>query len=145
MPNQVIVFLAKLIGSTKYAAYGMNEVSGGASTFILLLELMSLYTLIGIKTDSIGKSIPKVVYAMLPCMSFFGPLIHSNGSMIRITLYFFIYMTYLIPCATKDIVAKKQFNAVLGLLALVLIFLTLQGGYIPYYFYWDVDSDYIWK
>lgn len=145
MPNQIILFLANLIGSSKYAAYGMKEEVGGANTFIFLLEIMSLFTLITIKKDSIGRSIPKVIYAMLPCLSFFGPLIHSNGSMIRITLYFFIYMTFLIPIAVKEKVSFRLYKKVVWALTIALILLTLKGGYIPYNFYWEVDPVSMWK
>lgn len=139
MPNIIILFMARLFGYSKYEAYGMNAEAGGTETFIFLIEAMSLYCLYSIKSFNISAKISKVLYAMLPCLTIFAPLIYSNGTMIRISLYFFIYMTVLIPEATKEYFSPGLYKVVLGGLTAVLIFLTLKGNNIPYDFYWNVD------
>ena len=77
-----------------------------------------------------------ILYAALPCFSFFAPLITNNGSMIRISQYFHIYILLLFPLAI-DMVFEKNRKAVYILLCVVLLFLSFKSGNEPYYFIWE--------
>lgn len=142
MTNQIISFMGNVIGVEKYAAYGSQDVVGGTETFIFLLELLSLICYIGISKKDIENSNDiKNLYAMIPCFTFFGPLIYSNGSMIRISMYSYMYLTLLLPYALKGIF-KNNYKAALWIFILALSF--LMKGSLIYHFFWEVDPIYTW-
>lgn len=145
MPNEIISFMGNMLGSEKYAQYGANAFVGGAATFIFLLETLSLICFVGIKRDSLDSSIDnKQLYAMIPCFTFFGPLIHSNGSMIRISMYSYMYLTLLLPLAIRGF-AKNSYKTVLWMMILALTLLSLtRGGDSAYHFFWNVDPQSTW-
>ena len=53
VPNLVITLLGGLSGVEKYAKYGMGEIRGGATTFIFLIEALSLFCLMAIKKSNL--------------------------------------------------------------------------------------------
>lgn len=137
-PNQVIVFMGEAVGMEKYADYGKNAVVGGADTFIFLILLLSIFCYVIIKKkDLIQNEILHKFYVMAPMMTLFAPLIRSNGSMIRISLYYHMFLSLLVPFAIECFYAKdnRQFAyaAAIGGLA----FLTMYNGGAEYYFYWQ--------
>lgn len=144
MPNLIIQFMGGLVGSEKYAAYGQEEAQGGATTFILLIEILSIFCYIGIKKMSIGSKVPTLWYTMLPCMTMFAPLISSNGTMIRITLYFYLYLTMLLPYAIKTFFPAQE-KSYVGFITIILMLLNLKNSWIPYYFFWMVDPVSLWN
>ena len=142
MPNQIISFMGNVIGVERYADYGSQDVVGGTETFIFLLELLSLICYIGISKEDIENSNDiKNLYAMIPCFTFFGPLIFSNGSMIRISMYSYMYLTLLLPYALKGIF-KSNYKEVMCIFILALSF--LMKGSMTYHFFWQVDPIYTW-
>lgn len=144
MPNEIISFMGNMVGSEKYAQYGADAVAGGTETFIFLLELLSLTCLVGIKRNSLDLSDDiKQLYAMIPCFTFFGPLIYSNGSMIRISMYSYLYLTLLLPLAVRGF-AKDSYKPVLWMMIISLSMLSLRGGSYIYHFFWNVDPVSTW-
>ena len=145
MPNQIISFMGTFVGVEKYADYGSRAIAGGTETFIFLLEALSLFCYIGIKTKDLQTSRNmKMLYAMVPCFTFFGPLIYSNGSMIRISMYSYMYLTLLLPFALRGLV-KSNGKLAIWMAIFVLSVLTLKGGHGDfYYFFWEVDPQYTW-
>ena len=138
-PNQIIVFMGESIGIEKYAKYGNREVQGGATTFIILIESLSLLCFMAIKKINLEKNDNmRLLYVMLPFMTFLAPLIHSNGAMIRISLYYFLYLTLLVPYALDCMFKKESRRVVYAVAILALSFLALQGGGMRYYFFWQV-------
>ena len=138
MPNQIIAFMGEAAGSEKYAEYGRRAVQGGANVFLYLMELLSLFCLIAIKKKNMlqNKSMA-IFYVMLPFLTLFTPLIKSNGTMIRIALYYSIFMTLLVPYSIECLFKKNNkfgYAAAIGVLSL----LALIGGGMRYYFYWQV-------
>lgn len=130
------------IGVDKYEDYGSRAVVGGTETFIFLLESLSLLCYIGIsKADLENSKNVKHLYSMLPCFTFFGPLIYSNGSMIRISMYSYMYLTLLVPLALKGIF-KKHYNEAMWVFILSLSL--LMGNNLTCYFFWQVDPVYTW-
>lgn len=137
-PNQLISFMANFLGMEKYAKYGSGAAQGGTSTFIFLIELLSLFCFVAIKKIDLQKSETlRRFYIMLPLFTFFAPLIHSNGSMIRISLYFHLFLFLLVPfgieCMFKRQNSRIPYTIVIGVLALYAI---LTGP--VYYFYWQI-------
>ncbi len=137
-PNQVIVFMGESVGMKKYADYGRGAVVGGAVTFIFLILLLSFFCYIIIKKrDLLHNEILRKFYVMAPMMTLFAPLIHSNGTMIRISLYYHMFLSLLVPFAIEcfDSKGNRQYAyyVVIGGLA----FLTLINSGAEYYFFWQ--------
>lgn len=138
MPNQLIAFMGEAAGKEKYAAYGKSAIQGGTNTFIFLVELLSLFCLIAIKKrDMLRNKSIQVFYVMAPFFTFFAPLIRANGTMIRIALYYSIFLTLLVPfsieCSTSKGNRQFAYTLVIGALSI----LALIGGGMTYYFYWQ--------
>lgn len=138
-PNQMIQFMGNTVGMEKYAEYGANAVQGGSETFIFLIEALSLFTLLAIKNkDLLANRNVRIFYVMAPLLTFFAPLIISNGSMIRISLYYHLFLALLVPFAIDCAFSKANRNiayiAAIGALSL----LSLSGGGLTYYFFWQV-------
>ena len=135
----LIILMGDMVESEKFAKYGEEEAAGGGLTFMILLELISLICLITFSKVKASKDIFfKRLYTVLPCFTFFAPLITNNGTMIRISQYFHIYILLLIPYAL-DILGKGQNRVFLYIiLEIFLIVMSLNvGGGIEYKFIWD--------
>lgn len=136
-PNQIIQYLGNLSGIEKYAEYGEQEIRGGANTFIFLMELISLFILITIPKEILEKNKKiRIFYVMAPLATFMAPLIHSNGTMIRIVLYYYLFYCLLIPYAINSCFLKYR-NAAYFVAISALSLLSLSGGGIKYYFFWQ--------
>lgn len=137
-PNQLIVFMGESVGMEKYADYGKGEIVGGALTFIILIALLSVFCYVAIKKDILHQNEDmRKFYVMLPLMTFFAPLIRSNGSMIRISLYFHFFLAMLVPYAIDCMfVNNRRLGYFLAIGALA--FLCCSDGGIVYYFHWQV-------
>lgn len=137
-PNEIIAFMGTVLGMEKYANYGKGAIVGGADTFVFLIELLSLFCLIAIKRKDMQSDVKKrIFYVFLPLFTLFAPLINSNGSMIRISLYYYIFLMLLVPygidCMFDNKSQKFAYFVAIGALSL----LTLSGGGVSYYFYWQ--------
>lgn len=141
--NPIISYMGNVIGMEKYAAYGEGEMVGGATTYILLSEALSIICLILTKKEYFDDVKFKYLYAMAPAFTFFAPLIASNGSMIRITLYSQIYVTVLLPYLFTYRLGDKSKTYIWAMIA-ALCFLMLKGGYYPYEFFWTTDPIDLW-
>lgn len=136
--NQIIFSMGTAVGVEKYANYGTNQISGGAWSFIAILLLSSLLIYIAFrKTDLLRNQTTANLYVMVPLFTFFGPLIHSNGSMIRISMYFHLFLLLLLPLAF-DKLFKGQFRTIIYFIAIaVLLVLSLRNGGLVYHFFWQ--------
>lgn len=137
-PNLIIHFLGEASGSERYANYGTGEIAGGASTFIFLVEMLSLFCLFAIRRlDLLEKDYMRTFYVMLPYITFFAPLVRGDGTMIRISLYFHLFLMLLVPYAI-DCAFKGSSRNLLKYIAIVgLAYMTLKGS-TDYYFYWQI-------
>lgn len=137
-PNQMIQFMGSSVGMEKYADYGSNAVQGGSETFIFLIEALSLFTLFAIKREYLlTNRSARVFYVMAPLLTFFAPLIISNGSMIRISLYYHLFLALLVPIAI-DCAFGKSGRVIAYIVAIsALSLFSLSGGGITYYFFWQ--------
>ena len=138
-PNQMIQFMGNTVGMERYADYGTRAIQGGSETFIFLIELLSLFCLITIKRkDLVNNQKLRIFYAMAPLLTLFAPLIISNGSMIRISLYYHLFLALLVPFAIDCAFGTKN-NGVVYVIAIgALSLLSLAGGGMTYYFFWQI-------
>lgn len=136
-PNQIIGWMGDLAGLEKYAKYSEGEIQGGANFFIILIEFISLFVLIGLNRYHLEEhKTYRIFYVMMPFITFFTPLITSNGTMIRITLYYFIFLTLLIPYTLDSAFSRSRQGAYIFAIA-ALSFLAIRGGGLRYYFLWQ--------
>lgn len=141
--NPIIAFMGNVVGVERYANYGSNAMQGGAATYIILSEALSVICLLLTSNVLFNDAKFKYVYAMAPAFTFFAPLIASNGSMIRITAYSQIFLTVLFPylvCAKWKKVAKGY----LYFFIFCLMFFILKNEPLPYEFFWKADPKYLW-
>ena len=138
-PNEIIVFMGNAVGMEKYSEYGKGDVQGGAETFVFLIELLSLVCLIGIRgKEMLANKALQQLYIMAPLFTITAPLIRSNGAMIRVSLYFFIFLVLLVPYAFDCMFIRKDDRSLSYIAAIgMLLYLSLSGGSFKYYFYWQ--------
>ncbi len=136
-PNQIILFLGETSGVEKYANYGKGMIQGGAFIFIFLIEILSLFCLIAIKKSDLQNSTYRFFYTMAPLFTLFAPLTISNGSMIRISLYYHLYLALLVPFAIDCMFQMKNRGIIYLFAILSLSVFVLQDGGIEYYFFWQ--------
>ena len=137
-PNEMISFMGDAMGIEKYSNYGDSPVQGGATTYIILIEMLSAFIFVAIKKGDIKTNdIIRKFYVMAPLFTIFAPLIRSNGSMDRITLYFYLYIVLLVPYGLDCIFKKSDRN--MGYLIAIgaLAFLSMYKGGLEYYFFWQ--------
>lgn len=136
--NNIILFMGDSIGMDRYSRYGTQESVGGVWTFTSILVVTSIFCYISLKKNYLAQDKTVLnLYTMLPLFTFFGPLIYSNGSMIRISIYFHIFLVVLIPLAVNKFFNYKDRMFVYVILIVFLIFLSIRDGGLVYYFYWQ--------
>ena len=138
-PNSVISLMSSASGSARYANYGTNEIAGGATTFIFMIESLSLLCLFAIKESDLrhNKSM-RFFYVMAPLFTIFAPLVRGSGVMIRLSLYFHLFLMLLVPFSI-DCLFHGRLKVIVTYCAIAgLAFLTLKGGGIDYYFFWQL-------
>lgn len=138
VPNQVVSMMGTFLGIDRYAAYGVGEARSGVGTFLILMELLSLFCLIAIKKrDLAGNYAVTCFYTMAPLITLTAPLIRANGAMIRVSLYYYLFLIILFPfsidCLFKGNVRKAVYFVALAALS----YLVVSGGGTVYYFYWQ--------
>ncbi len=137
-PNEMISFMGNTVGMEKYAEYGKSAIQGGSETFIFLIETLSLFCLLAInrKVLHANQNI-RIFYVMAPLFTFFAPLIISNGAMIRTSLYYHLFLMLLVPYAIDSAFDRKNSGLVYAAAIGILSFLTIAGGGMQYYFFWQ--------
>lgn len=136
--NSLLVFMGEVAQNEKYMAYGQHEVVGGGLTFIALLEACSMLCFIAFNKQLLKEDRTlKILYGMVPLFTLFGPTIFSNGSMIRISMYFHLYLVVLIPYALERLFPKEKGSVyIIVMVALMFLGLTASGR-LEYYFFWQ--------
>ena len=136
--REFIMLLGSLAGSERYASYGEHEVVGGATTFVVLMIILSLFCYIMLNRKILDSNYYKrKLYAMLPCLTIFSPLIIHDGVMIRLSSYFHLFIMLLVPFAIEELKDRKTVIAVYTLMIGALLFLALKDGGLEYYFFWQ--------
>ena len=76
------------------------------------------------------------VYCMVPCFTFFAPLINADGAMIRLSEYFHLFLVLLVPISVELLFNKNSQNIVYGVLIGGLSVLAIMSTR-TYYFFWQ--------
>lgn len=136
--NQIIFFMGNTIENERYAQYGLQTIQGGAYTYIAASLLMCLYCYAAIKDKYlISNKYIHLFYVMLPLTVFFCPLIRSNGSMIRIVMYFQLFFVVLFPYALDHVFTKNSRSLIYIICIVLLMFMDLRSADNDYYFFWQ--------
>lgn len=133
--NSVIGFLGDLSGMERYSAYQEGDLIG-TFIFVTLIEALSFFCLLAIKTQDMNNyQYLRYFYVMAPFITFFGVI--SKGTLIRIALYYHLFLTILVPFALERLFKEKDrkiaYIITIGVLALMTIF----SNNAEYYFYWQ--------
>ena len=139
IPKTIVSFMGNFIGMERYSSYGQGIIHGGATTFIILIELLSLFCLVAIKKNYLEQRADiRNFYVMAPLFTFFAPLINGGGSLTRIALYYYMFLTLLVPYALDCMFATKRDRSLAYVIAIgALSYLTLSDGGLSYYFFWQ--------
>lgn len=136
----IMLFLASFLANDYYSTYADSEANGGAGTYIILMELLSLFCFIAIQSRTLtDDKRNKLLYTMLPMLTITAPLITLNGAMIRVGQYFTLYMMLLVPIAIDNFSKGENRRFIYFGMIVALIALTLKGDGLEYYFFWQND------
>lgn len=148
LSGDVIVFvMGGLVGNEQYAGYGQEGMAGGATTFLLCLELLSFFCYLFLK-DTVAENnrTARSLYCMLPCTTIFAPLIQVSGSMVRISEYYFLYMMVLFPlamiCYARSCKKGEQLLVILSIALAFFSIVTATGAGANYKFFWQDTTMY---
>ncbi len=136
--SEIMLFLSSFLENSYYNVYGEQEAQGGATLYIALMEVLSLFCYVAFFRADLKKNKRlSLMYIMLPLLTLTVPLINLTGTMIRIGQYFTIYMMLLVPYAI-DIIVKRK-NRIIFYMCFVaaLILLCLKSGSFEYQFFWQ--------
>ena len=137
MANSIIVFMGNFIGSEKYAEYGSAGMDSGANTFVLMMVILSILCFVAIKRKTLeGNEFIRKLYCMVPCFTFFAPLINADGAMIRLSEYFHLFLILLVPISVELLFERKSQNVAYGVLIGGLSVLAIISTR-TYYFFWQ--------
>lgn len=139
IPNEIVAFMGDTVGIEKYAEYGKGSVQGGATTFIVLIELLSLFCLLALNRKEVeSNEALRHLYVMAPLFTIFAPLIRANGAMTRIALYYYLFLALLVPFGLDNLFRGRHDRIIVYIVAIgALAFLSISGGGMTYYFYWQ--------
>ena len=134
----ILILMADAVDNEKYRIYGEMEARGGAIVFVITMELMSLFCLLAYwKNPLTERPFFKPMYAAVPLFTFFAPLIMHNGTMIRISQYFHIYLLILIPYAIDRVFQKERKIIYLLLITAMIIIALMVLPSMEYSFIWN--------
>lgn len=132
-----VIWLASFSKNDYYRAYSDGLMAGGADTFVILMELLSLICFGCINKETIknNKSY-NLLYATLPMTTLFAPLIMLDGAMIRIVQYFSIYMLLLFPLSIE--LKFRKYNYIIYLIAIIVLLVLSLRQPFNYTFFWEI-------
>jgi len=134
----IIVFMGEAVDNDKYAEYGRHGTTGGAATFTFLIELLSFFCFWAFRKVDLAKDeVIGKLYITLPLFTFFAPLITNNGSMIRISQYFHIFLLVILPYAVEYSSKKNEGNIIYNAMMVVLMGLSIATNDSNYLFFWQ--------
>lgn len=135
----IMLLLASFLANDYYSGYGKSQSSNfGAFSYIIMMELLSLFCYIAIKKETIYNNHKiALLYSMLPLITITAPLISLNGAMIRVGQYFTLYMMLLTPMSIDAISKLANRRIIYFSFIAILLFLSFKSGTFHYYFFWQ--------
>lgn len=138
MANSIIVFIGDFVGSEKYADYGSAEMAGGANTFILMMAILSILCFVAINRRVLNSNeFIRKLYCMVPCFTFFAPLINADGAMIRLSEYFHLFLVLLIPISIELLFSNKNEQNFVYVILIGCLSIMAMMSNRTYYFFWQ--------
>ncbi len=136
--RDIMALLASFLVNEYYLGYSESETINGAYTYVVLMELLSLFCYIAIKKQSIDANTKTgLLYTMLPLLTMTAPLISLDGALIRVGQYFTLYMMLLVPLAIDAMFKATNRRVMYFGFILILLVLSLESGGDNYYFFWQ--------
>lgn len=137
--SSVLLFMANVIENEHYQMYA-GDPEGGGMTFVLLIETIFLACFMVFRARDLDKN-QKLnhLYSMLPMATILVPLITNNGSMIRLSQYFHLYVLVLLPLLVERLFGDKKSVLPMAILMAILVILSLRTSMLGshYYFFWN--------
>lgn len=133
-----ISFLASFLKNDYYMAYAEHDLLGGAETYFVLMELLSLFCFICISKEAIirEKSL-RLMYLTIPMTTILTPLVMLDGSMIRLGQYFTLFMMMLFPKGIE--LSFRNSRGLLYIISIItLVCLSLRDTF-NYSFFWQMQ------
>ena len=140
----LISLMAETVENDHYALYANGESLGGGYTFVIAMELLLLLCYIAIKPrDMYEHTRIKNMYSMLPMATFLIPLVMHNGSMVRLSQYFHIYILFLVPFAVSRLFNSNSGAIRVALSLILIVWATSSTSLLSsYYFFWNDPNPY---
>ena len=135
----ILLFMANFVENEHYQMYAQDP-EGGGMTFVVLMELILFGCFILFKRKDLEDNQNlNHLYSMAPMATLFVPLITNNGSMIRISQYFHLYIMILLPLLVNKFAGVKYSALYRLLIIAVLIVMSLNTGMLgsDYHFFWE--------
>lgn len=136
--SQIMFFMSDVSANERYAVYSETEdTKGGGVVFAALLECLSLFCYFGIKKNFLQTNRKALLlYTMTPFFTMFGPLILQDGTMIRLSKYFHLYLMLLVPYAIEQLFKKENMSFVYTVAIIAMVALGIFGsGQLEYHTY----------
>lgn len=136
----IVQMMGEVVGMDRYSNYGMYGSKGGGYLFMSMIEFLSLFCFIALKeADLNNDKLLQRMYTMLPLLTVTAVLLSVDGAMIRLSLYFHLYLMLLVPYAV-ELMFPKDKKIVYIVLIILLGGLCINNGLI-YHFYWQEAQD----
>lgn len=139
--NSIILFMGNMVENERYVLYGLHESEGGAIVYISLSLIMALIVSLALRKDFIQDSLERhCLYNMILPTIVFCPLIYSNGSMIRITIFFQLYFCILFAHA-MDVIGGVSRRKLIYLVVIILLMVLSVSTSGTYHFFWQENQE----
>ena len=134
--GRIVSFMAGFLNDEYYQGYALG-LEGGAYVYIILMEILSLICLIYIPLKRVVESSTMAqCYVALPLLTFFVPLINTDGTLIRMGQYFTVYLMLLVPFAFDYISERGMRNIFYFVSIIILAYYTVLSNF-SYSFFWQ--------
>ncbi|WP_291122092.1 EpsG family protein [Empedobacter sp. UBA7620] len=136
LKNQLTFFLTGLAGYEDYKEFD----GAGTLNFTIIFMMVCIFTLYRKKVLLKQDANNIHYYNAMACALFLLPLSWVNPALLRITMYFSIYMILLIPKAINSLIKIpfKGRREIVGWAVIVLFILFIRTNYTKEYrFYWE--------
>lgn len=136
--GMIVSYVASYFVNDYYSGYGQGSISGGAATYVILIEMLSLFSFIFIRKKNIlTDTALRSFYSNLPLITFLSPFILLDGTLIRLGQYFTVYLMLIVPYAIDSIRSNRILRiSIYWIMIITLMALSLKQT-SPYYFFWQ--------
>lgn len=131
----IVGFMASFIENDYYAGYAIEIEQTKPYVYILMCTFVSIFILINYR---LMKMAPRFFFSAIIIMTLTFPLIILNGSLIRISQYFTIYIMLALPYIIEQLRDKKIYYVVI----IIILSLHIVTRSNEYFFFWHQNPQY---